>query len=179
MTHWDSPTWHADSHGFNFMGQLYGSKPANGVWVVPGTHARGRQDIPALIAEAGSERLPDAVPIIAKASDEVITNRQAPHTSFANTSADWRVTVNFGFHPHASVLGVTDGGIHSPPGLHDEARLRTRGRFIGYAIDARAKSFPDETPHVYKPYLDTGEAYVWDDAARAGARDYNLLDFSI
>ncbi len=179
VTHWDSPDWHQGSHGFNFMGQLYGSTPANGVWVVPGTHAQGRQDIRARIAEAGSERLPDAVPIVCGPGDVAITNRQALHASFANTSADWRVTVNFGFHPRASVFGVLGGGIHSPPGIYDEARIRTRGRFIGYAIDARSRRFPDETPYVYQPYQETGEHHVWDDEAKAGVRDYNLMDFSI
>ena len=64
-------------------------------------------------AEAGSERLPDAVPIIARPGDVAITNRQALHGSFANTSKDWRVTVNFGFHRRRSVLGVKGGGVHN------------------------------------------------------------------
>ena len=44
-THWDSPTWDQGTHGFNFMAQLYGCTPANGVWVVPGTHKVGHIDI--------------------------------------------------------------------------------------------------------------------------------------
>ena len=56
-THWDSPDWHMHSHGFNFMPQVYGSTAANGVWVVPGTHASGHADIRALADAAGSERL--------------------------------------------------------------------------------------------------------------------------
>ena len=74
------------------------ARPANGVWVVPGSHKLGKIDIAALAAEAGSERLPEAVPMICKPGDVAITNRQALHGSFANTSKDWRVTVNFGFH---------------------------------------------------------------------------------
>ena len=35
-THWDNPDAGQDSHGFNFMGQVYGSTAVNGVWVVPG-----------------------------------------------------------------------------------------------------------------------------------------------
>ena len=62
-THWDSPTWDQGTHGFNFMAQLYGCTPANGVWVVPGTHKVGHIDITQRVAEAGSERLPDAVPM--------------------------------------------------------------------------------------------------------------------
>jgi len=34
--------------------------------------------------------------------DVTMTSRQALHGSFANTSKDWRVTVNFGFHRRAS-----------------------------------------------------------------------------
>jgi hypothetical protein len=66
VTHWNSPDWDQGSHGFNFMAQLYGCTPANGVWVVPGSHKRGKADIKAMVAAAGSERLPDAVPIICK-----------------------------------------------------------------------------------------------------------------
>ena len=38
VTHWNSPDWDEGTHGFNFMAQLYGCTPANGVWVVPGSH---------------------------------------------------------------------------------------------------------------------------------------------
>src|SRR3954453_4609589 len=116
VTHWDSPDWDQGSHGFNFMAQLYGCTPGNGVWVVPGSHKRGKADIKAMVAAAGTERLPDAVPIICKPGDVAITNRQAVHGSFANTSPDWRVTVNFGFHPRRSVLGVRAGGGQKPAG---------------------------------------------------------------
>ncbi|HEX2943558.1 MAG TPA: phytanoyl-CoA dioxygenase family protein, partial [Rhodopila sp.] len=96
VTHWNSPDWDEGSHGFNFMAQLYGCTPANGVWVVPGSHKLGKVDIKAMVAAAGTERLPGAVPIICKPGDVAITNRQTVHGSFANTSPDWRVTVNFG-----------------------------------------------------------------------------------
>ena len=69
VTHWDSPDWDQGSHGFNFMGQLYGCTAANGVWVVPGSHKLGRIDIRKVVAEAGTERLPDAVPIICAPGD--------------------------------------------------------------------------------------------------------------
>jgi hypothetical protein len=179
VTHWDSPDWDQGSHGFNFMGQLYGCTAANGVWVVPGSHKLGRIDIKALVARAGTERLPDAVPIICAPGDVAITNRQALHGSFANTSKDWRVTVNFGFHRRKSVLGVTAGGIHNKAATYDEARIRERARLIGYAIDARRQRFPDETPFVYKPHAEAGLVYRWDDKARADLGDYNLLDLSI
>lgn len=178
-THWDSPDWDEGTHGFNFMAQLYGCTAANGVWVVPGTHKQGRVDIRKMVAEAGSERLPDAVPIIAAPGDVAITNRQSLHGSFANTSRDWRVTVNFGFHRRRSVLGVKAGGVHNKEAVYDADRIRDRARLIGYAIDARHQRFPAETPYVYKPHADEGLTYRWDDRARAGIKDYNLLDLSI
>jgi hypothetical protein len=179
VTHWDSPDWDQGSHGFNFMAQLYGCTPANGVWVVPGSHKLGRADIKAMVAEAGTERLPDAVPIVCAPGDVAITNRQTIHGSFANTSRDWRVTVNFGFHRRKSVLGVKGGGLHNAVAVYDDARIRERARVIGYAIDARSHRFPDETPFVYRPHLEAGETHRWNAAAKAGLKDYNLLDLSI
>jgi hypothetical protein len=179
LTHWNSPTWDQGSHGFNFMAQLYGCTAANGVWVVPGSHKLGRIDIKAKVAEAGSERLPDAVPMICAPGDVVITNRQALHGSFANTSKDWRVTVNFGFHRRASVLGVQGGGVHNAAAVYDDARIARRARLIGYGIDARRQRFPDEAPYVYRPHADAGLSYRWDASAKAGLKDYNLEDLSI
>ena len=178
-THWNSPAWDEGIHGFNFMGQLYGCTAANGVWVVPGSHKLGKIDIGKLAAQAGTERLPDAVPMICKPGDVAMTNRQALHGSFANTSKDWRVTVNFGFHRRTSVLGVTSGGIHNKAATYDADRIRERARLIGYGIDARRRRFPDETPYVYRPHADEGLSYRWDDEAKAGLKDYNLLDLSI
>ena len=179
LTHWDSPDWDQDSHGFNLMAQLFGSTPATGVWVVPGSHKQRRLDIKAKIAEAGTERLSRAVPMVCAAGDVVICNRQTLHASFANTSPDRRVTVNFGFHRRSSVLGVLGGGIRNAPAVYDEARIRERSRLIGYAVDARRRRFPDETPYRHQPFAESGAQYVWDDAARATMHDYNLLDFSI
>lgn len=179
ITHWDSPHWDQGSHGFNFMGQLYGCTPANGVWVVPGSHKLGRVDIKARVEQAGSERLPDAVPMVCAPGDFVISNRQLLHGSFANTSNDWRVTINMGFHRRASVLGVHGGGLHAAPAVYDNDHIRERSRVIGYAIDARRKRFPDESPFVYRPHAIAGESYRWDAAAKATMHDYNLLDMSI
>jgi len=179
VTHWDSPDWDECSHGFNFMAQLYGCTPANGLWVVPGSHKLGKIDIKQRVAEAGSERLPDAVPFICGPGDLAITNRQCLHGSFANTSSDWRVTLNFGCHRRRSVLGVSGGGIHNAPGVYDDARIRDRSRVIGYAIDARRQRFPEEIPFPYQPFVESGEWPVWDSAAKASMKDYNLLDLSI
>ncbi|HTG06162.1 MAG TPA: hypothetical protein VK635_19175, partial [Bradyrhizobium sp.] len=131
------------------------------------------------VAKAGSERLVDAVPMICKPGDVAITNRQALHGSFANTSRDWRVTVNFGFHRRKSVLGVQGGGVHNAAAIYDADHIRERARLIGYGIDARRQRFPDATPYAYKPHVESGLTYRWDDKAKAGIKDYNLLDLSI
>lgn len=179
VTHWDSPDFDQGSHGFNFMAQLYGSTAANGLWVVPGSHKLGKVDIKAMVATAGTDRLPEAVPMLTNPGDVGICNRQTLHGSFANTSPDTRVTVNFGFHRRRSVLGVTAGGVHNAPATYDAARIEERARLIAYAIQARQERFPVETPFDYAPMRGKWEQYRWDAAARAGLRDYNLLDLSI
>jgi len=179
ITHWDSPDWDEGSHGFNFMGQLYGCTPANGVWVVPGSHKSGRVDIRERVKENGSERLPEAVPIVCEPGDVAISNRQILHGSFANTSPNWRVTLNMGFHRKRSVFGVSGGGLHAAPAVYDDVHIEKRARVIGYAIDARRKRFPDEKPFAYRPHVESGATHVFDDAARDEMHDYNLLDMSI
>lgn len=179
LTHWEAEDWDEGSHGFNFMGQVYGCTPANGVWVVPGSHKLRQVDIPAMAAAAGSERLPDAVPIVCAPGDVAMTNRQAVHGSFANTSDQWRVTVNMGFHRRRSVLGVEAGGLHNARAVYDDDRIRRRARMIGYGIDARRQRFPDETPFRHQPHVDEGLEYAWNAAARADIKDYNLEDLSI
>ncbi len=112
--------------------------------------------------------------------DVGITNRQAVHGSFANTSDEWRVTINFGFHPRASVVGARGNGIHAPGSdqiIYDEDRVRQRSQVLGYAIEARKQRFPDETPYVYEPLANP--TFVWNDAARDSLRGYNRLDLGI
>ena len=179
LTHWDSPDMDQGTRGFTFMGQLYGCTPANGVWVVPGSHKNGRADIRGMVAAAGTSRLPDAVPIICAPGDVAMTNRQAIHGSFANNSKDWRVTVNFGFHRRASVLDVLAGGIHNAAAVYDAARIEHRARMIGYGIEARKQRFPAETPFAYAPHVARGLTYKWDATAKADVKDYNLDDLSI
>ena len=178
-THWDSPELDPDTHGFNFMAQLYGCTPANGVWVVPGSHRIGKADIKTMVAAAGSDRLPDAVPVVAGPGDVVICNRQLVHGSFANTSDQPRVTLNFGFHKRRSVLGVQGGGIHNEPVVYDAARILERSKMIGYAIAARCNKFPNEEPFVYEPLREAGVDCRWNAAARGAIKDYNLLDLGI
>ena len=179
VTHWDSPEFDQDIHGFNFMAQVYGSDPVNGVWVVPGTHKQGKVDIVKLVEESGSERLQDAVPLVCDAGDVVICNRQLVHGSFANSGIYPRLTVNFGFHKRSSVLGITGSGIHSDVLVYNDEVIKDRSSVIGYAIDARQKRFPDETPFVYKPFADNEESFVWDENTKASLLDYNALDLSI
>ena len=178
-THWDSPDFDEGSHGFNFMGQIYGSTAVNGVWVLPGTHKTGRADIVKMVETAGTERLPEAVPIICNAGDVVISNRQIVHGSFANTGFETRVSVNFGFNRRASVLNVRGAGIHAEAATFDAEFIKTRSRIMGLAIDARRQRFPEETPYTYAPHKGDGESYVWNAEAQASLKDYNLMDLSI
>ena len=147
--------------------------------MVPGSHKLGKVDIAKWISEAGTERLPTAVPIICAPGDVAITNRQAVHGAFANTSKDWRVTLNFGFHRRKSVFGIYAGGVHNAPAVYTDERIKQRARLIGYAIDARKKRFPEEKPYEYLPHKLSGEKFEWNEAAKAEIHDYNLLDLSI
>ena len=178
-THWDNPDHDEDIHGFNFMGQAYGSTAVNGVWVVPGSHKNGRIDIVKKVADAGSERLPDAVPIICNAGDVVINNRQILHGSFANTGFEPRLSVNFGFHRRSSVLDVRGAGIHAEAATFDATFIKKRSETIGLAISARQQRFPNETPYAYQPNEASGDKPVWSEAAQAALKDYNLMDLSI
>jgi hypothetical protein len=178
-THWESVELDEDTHGFNFMAQLYGCNAINGLWVVPGSHRGGKADIKAMVEAAQSDRLPDAVPLICDPGDVVICNRQAIHGSFANTCEDVRVTINFGFHRRKSVLGVVSGGVHNPVAVYDDARIRERSRLIQYAIDARRRRFPKETPYNYRPFAGHEDEFRWTPEVKAGIKDYNLLDLGI
>ncbi|MEM7406388.1 MAG: phytanoyl-CoA dioxygenase family protein [Pseudomonadota bacterium] len=178
-THWDSPELDGDTHGFNTMMQLYGCDAANGLWVVPGSHRGGRLDIKTLVDSGGSDRLPDAVPLICGPGDIAVTNRQAVHGSFANTSPNIRVSLTYGFHRRSSVLNVRSGGVHNPVSLYDEAYIRHRSRMIMYGIDARRERFPEETPFEYQPMAADADSYRWTDDARAEVHDYNLNDIGI
>ncbi|GAA5315160.1 MAG: hypothetical protein AseanaTS_03640 [Candidatus Pelagadaptatus aseana] len=178
-THWHSPDFNENIHGFNFMAQAFGSTAVNGVWVVPGTHKQGHIDIKKMVAEAGSERLPEAVPIVCNPGDVVICNRQLVHGSFANTGFERRITVNFGFHPRSSVLNVKGAGIHSEAVVYDDKFIEERAKMIGYAIDARSQRYPDETPYDYKPLSDKGIQTNWSPEIQSAFKDYNLMDLSI
>ena len=179
VTHWDSDDFDEDIHGFNFMAQVYGSTAVNGVWVVPGTHKLGKLDISKLVADAGSERLEGAVPLVCNPGDVVICNRQLLHGSFPNCGLEPRVTVNFGFHRRSSVLGVQGGGIHSEAQEFDEEIIARRSRVQGYAIDARQQRFSDEASYRYQPFAEAQKVFSWNAQAKADIKDYNCDDLSI
>ena len=178
-THWDSPDFDEGTHGFNFMAQLYGCTAANGVWVVPGSHKKRYVDIADMVTRAGSERIENAIPMICNPGDVVISNRQAVHGSFANTSSDRRITINQGFHRRKSVLGVKGGGLHGKPAVYDAERIIKRSKIIKLAIEARKQRFPNEEAYEYKPLSASTEDFTWNAATRKSLHDYNLLDLSI
>jgi hypothetical protein len=178
-THWENEALDAHTHGFNFMAQLYGCNAANGLWVVPGSNRQGKADIKAMVTAAGSDRLPDAVPVICAPGDVCINSRQAVHGSFANTSPDVRVTINFGFHRRDSVLGVKSGGVHNPISEYNDDYIKQRSRLIGYAIDARQQQYPGETPYTYRPFAQSMDEYAWHPEGLSDLKDYNLQDIGI
>jgi len=179
-THWDAADWDEGAHGFNFMTQLYPSTPSNCVWMLPGSHKLGKADIKKMVAESGSERIDGAVPMVCEGGDVMMLNRQCVHGSFANTSADRRVTLNAGFFPRHRVLNVTteklDGTMHT----FDEERIYQRSRIIALGVDARRQHFPDEMPYVYKPLVDDKADNSWSEAVRDTLlKDYNQRDMYI
>jgi hypothetical protein len=178
MTHWESPKFTPHTHGFSFMTQLYPSTAENGVWFLPGTHRTGKVDIPAMIDAAGGNLIPDAVPLVCDPGDVAISNRQTLHGSFPNMTKDWRVTLNMGFFPYDSVIGVTSP-TQLGPVTFDDAHVRKRAELIGYAIDARRQYYPDETPYIYKPHQKRGETFRWNEDARPAIRAYHERDISI
>jgi len=181
VTHWDSPDWDQGSHGFNFQVQLYPTTSANCLWVVPGTHKLGRIDIKARIAaNGGSERLPDALPLLCRPGDVTMVNRQMLHGSFANTSPDLRVSITFGFHRRRSVLGAKAALSMESETIYDEQRIRERSAVVQVAIDARARAFPGETPFRYLPFEGhEDELRYGPDTFEHVIRDYNTRDLAI
>jgi len=179
-THWHNTSWDQDTHGFNFMAQLYRSTAANGVWAVPGSHALGQMDIAAMISSRHEpERLAGAVPMVCEAGDVVLANRQLLHGSFANSSPDQRATCIFGFLPRGSVLGVRRliGGAEI---VYDDARIAERARVIALAIDARQQTLTNEPRFIYKPLAGREGELRWSAASRARILDdYNVHDLVI
>ncbi len=179
-THWTAPDWDQGAHGFNFMTQLYPSTAANCVWVLPGSHKHGKADIKRMVADAGSDRIEGAVPMLCDAGDTIVTNRQLVHGSFANSSPDRRVTLNEGFFPRKRVLNVTTRRLNGKVETYDQARIDARTRILQIAIDARRQRFPQEIPYVYRPLAGHEDENRWSEATRANVlKNYNQLDMFI
>lgn len=184
VTHWDSPDWNPEIHGFNFQAQLYPATLGNCLWVVPGSHKQGRIDIRSLVRDnGGSEQLPGAVPLECAAGDVLIINRQILHGSFANTSPDPRISITFGFHRRDSVLGVkmADGLSQKEPGrVCDEQRIFDRAAVIQLAIDARHQWRPEEPRFAYRPFIGQEKALRFnDETVERVLKDYYLKDLAI
>jgi ectoine hydroxylase-related dioxygenase (phytanoyl-CoA dioxygenase family) len=181
VTHWGSANWDQGIHGFNFQVQPYPTTPANCLWVVPGTHKLGRIDIKERVAEnGGSDKLPGAVPLICRPGDVTAVNRQMLHGSFANTSPDLRVSLTFGFHRRASILGQRGALAVDSDAYYDEQRIFERSAVIAVAIDARRQRFPDETSFRYQPFQGMEDDFRFnEDTVERVIRDYNTKDLAI
>ena len=180
VTHWDSPAWDEGIHGFNFQVQLYDTSAYSCLWVLPGTHKQGKLDIKQLVEANGSEQLGGGVPLHAKAGDVTIVNRQALHCSFANVSADQRISLTFGFHRRRSVLGAHGALSESESVVYDEKRIDERSQVIGVAIDARSQFYPEETSFTYQPLAGREKELAYNPENWAKIiKDYNLKDLSI
>ena len=132
----------------------------------------------------GSDMLPSAVPLVCGAGDVTIANRQIVHGSFANSSADPRISITFGFHQRAAVLGVAGKlrltATGTPDPVYDDQRVRERAAVIALAIDARHQRFPDEAPFRYEPFVGLDDEYRYDPATAAELlHDYNTRDIAI
>ena len=115
-----------------------------------------------------------------KAGDVTIVNRQALHGSFANTSPDLRVSLTFGFHRRASVLGQTGALSQTDNETYDEQRIFDRSAVIPIAIDARANFYKDEARFDYQPFVNVRDKFKDTETNRAKyLLDYNLRDLSI
>ena len=181
VTHWDSPDWDEGIHGVNFQAQLNRTTAESCLWVVPGTHKLGRVDIRAMVeANGGSDRLPDAVPLYCEPGDVTIVNRQTLHSSFANTSDDFRISVSWGMHRRRAVAGQHGHLMQPAHVIYDDDFIDRRASVIQVAIDARRQHYPDEVPFVYQPCKDAVEEYRWNpETYQRVIRDYNTRDIAI
>ena len=181
VTHWDAKNWDQGIHGFNFQVQLYPCTARNCLWVMPGTHKLGKIDIKQWVEDNdGSEQLPGAIPLVCQPGDVTMVNRQMLHASFANSSADLRVSLTFGFHRRSSVLGAKGALSQRNSEVYDEQRIFKRSAVIAVAIDARRQRYPDETAYCYKPFTGLESDYRFNQRnVETVIKNYNLLDLSI
>ena len=181
VTHWESATWDEGIHGVNFQAQLNRTSALSCLWVVPGTHKLGRVDIKAMVEDnGGSDRLPAAIPLHCEPGDVTIVNRQTLHSSFANTSDDFRISVSWGMHRRAAVAGQHGHLMQPREVIYDDDFIDRRASVIQVAIDARRRYYRDETPFVYQPLKHAADQYRWSPATfDRVVRDYNTRDIAI
>ncbi|MCY4128773.1 MAG: phytanoyl-CoA dioxygenase family protein [Gammaproteobacteria bacterium] len=181
VTHWNSPDWDEGIHGVNFQAQLNETSPVSCLWVVPGTHKLGRVDIKAMVeANGGSDQLPDAIPLYCEPGDVTIVNRQTLHCSFANTSDDFRISVSWGMHRRAAVLGQHGHLLQPKEVIYDDDFVDKRASVIQVAIDARRQYYPDESSFEYLPFRHVQDEYRWSpNTFESVIRDYNTRDIGI
>ncbi|WP_187829972.1 phytanoyl-CoA dioxygenase family protein [Siccirubricoccus phaeus] len=182
VTHWNSPDWDEGIHGFNYQVQLYPTTPANCLWVIPGSHKLGKADIKGMVAaNGGSDQLPGAVPLVCKAGDVTMVNRQMVHGSFANSSPDIRISLTFGFHRRRSVLGQKAAlSMAETNAVYDEQRIFDRAAVIQVAIDARRQARPEEPAFRYQPFAGLEEQFRFTpETFDRVIRDYNTKDLAI
>ena len=109
-----------------------------------------------------------------------MVNRQTLHCSFANTSPDLRISLTFGFHRRASVLGARGVLVANDTVVYDEERIFDRSAVIAVAIDARQQRFPGEEPYRYEPFAGLEDDFRWSpETYERVIRDYNLKDLGI
>merc|ERR1719160_476342 len=171
--------------GMNMHLSLYNTTPESALWMVPGTHHNGRIDVKALSAKqaGGTDLLPGAVPILCGPGDIYLQNRMALHGAFPNVGPEPRVSIQFGFAPRSSVLGVRTkppspiGG--SPDGLvtYDDAWIRERSVMIPLAIDSRKQKYPNEESYEYLPFR--GVEVKWSEELKQDPSYINYFDKSI
>lgn len=182
VTHWNSPAWDEGIHGFNYQVQLYPATTGNCLWVIPGSHKLGKADIKSMVAaNAGSEQLPGAVPLVCAAGDVTIVNRQMVHGSFANSSQDLRISLTFGFHRRNSVLGQKAAlAVEETNATYDEQRIFDRSAVIQVAIDARHQARPAEPRFTYQPFATLQDQFRFTPQTfERVIRDYNTKDLAI
>ena len=181
VTHWNSPDWDEGIHGVNFQAQLNRTSPMSCLWVVPGTHKQGRVDIKAMVeANRGSDQLPDAIPLFCEPGDVTIVNRQTLHCSFANTSDDFRISVSWGMHRRAAVIGQHGHLLQPNEVIYDDEFVDKRASVIQVAIDARRQYYSDETSFEYQPFKDVADEFRWSpETFESVIRDYNTRDIGI
>ena len=167
---------------FRSQVQLYPATVGNCLWVIPGSHKHGKADIKAMVkANGGSEQLPGAIPLVCAAGDVTMVNRQMVHGSFANSSADLRISLTFGFHRRKSVLGQKAAlGVEDTHATYDAQRVFERSSVIQVAIDARHQACPDEPIFTYRPFSGQEEKFRFTaETFDRVIRDYNTKDLAI